>query len=156
MPRLSSLGLAAAVLLAGATLPCPAFDVEQFQAATRTILCDCGCSPQSVHDCACGRAAEMRGEIRAMIDRGMTAEEVIDAYVATHGEQIRIAPVAAGFSLLAWVGPLAGLLFASLGLVFLLRRWQRGQPAPAGGPPVAPDDADPYLERLERELEERE
>src|SRR5262245_42801351 len=75
----------------------PAQDAEYSRAAT-TILCDCGCHPQAVHDCACGRAAEMRGEIAASIRNGKSGEEVIAAFVAQHGEQIRVAPTAAGFN----------------------------------------------------------
>ena len=86
--------------------------------AISTILCDCDCHPQSVKDCACGRAAEMRDEMRAMIARGMSGDEIVEDYVARNGEQIRIAPVAKGFNLVAWIGPLIGLVLGCGGLAW--------------------------------------
>jgi cytochrome c-type biogenesis protein CcmH len=147
-------GLAAAALCVLA-VDTAAFDAREYDRAARTILCDCGCHPQSVHDCACARAAEMRDEIRGEIEQGRTGDEVIAAYVARHGEAIRIAPVASGFNLLAWLGPFAALVVAAFGLVLVARRWVR----PAGGttaPPVASatPDVDAYRERLRREVEE--
>lgn len=135
-----------------------ASDQAEYEHAAKTILCDCGCHPQSVHDCACGRAAEMRDEMHALIEQGRTGEQVIAAYVAEHGEAIRIAPVARGFNLLAWLGPLGGLLAAMAALGLIVRRWVRtphGARPAVGDPaaPLAPDDG-AYRERLRREIEE--
>jgi cytochrome c-type biogenesis protein CcmH len=128
----------------------PAQAAEYDQAA-RTILCDCGCHPQSVHDCACGRAEEMRGEIAGEIASGKTGAQVIEAYVARHGEKILVAPPAVGFNLVAWLGPGVLLVGAALGLTLVLRRWRRSRtPAPAGAPPL---DAD-WKERLDDALRE--
>jgi len=133
------------------------FDQAGYDQATSTILCDCGCHPQSVHDCACGRATEMRGEMRAMIVEGKTGDDIVAAYVAEHGEQIRIAPKAEGFNLVAWLGPALVLLAASASMFFVLRRWSNLEgsslhdPAPAGAPV---DDA--YRQRLDRALEKME
>jgi cytochrome c-type biogenesis protein CcmH len=133
------------------------FDPAEFDEAATTILCDCGCHPQSVADCTCGRAAEMREEIRTMVAAGMTGEEVIADYVARYGEKILIAPDASGFNLLAWIGPFL-LLFVGVGsLVWLVRRWSRSSPgSPSEDVPAAyaPADDDPYAARLRREIEE--
>ena len=138
------------ILGVGAGSP-PGDDEAEYDKAARTILCDCGCHPQSVHDCACGRAAEMRGEIMAQIRQGRTGEEVIEAYVASRGEQVRIAPTAKGFNLVAWLGPSLLFLLATLSLVLVLKRWKGTTAAP---PPLARlDPDDPYLARLERDLE---
>jgi cytochrome c-type biogenesis protein CcmH len=139
-------------------LPAPAaFDEAEYEKAARTILCDCGCHPQSVHDCACGRAAEMRREIAAMIEQGRSGEEVIGLYVQQHGEKIRIAPTTRGFNLVAWLGPLAGLVLATACLVLLERRWSRRPPvapAPPATLPVSATADDPYQARLRQELEQ--
>lgn len=139
-------------------------DPAEYEKAIETIRCDCGCHPQSVKDCACGRATEMRREIHDEMSADpltgkpeMSADELIARYVERQGEQILIAPAAAGFNLLAWLGPLGGLLVASAGVVLLLRHWHRKRPA-AVAAPVAPlpQPDDPYLERLNKELEELE
>jgi len=86
----------------------------------------------------------------------MTGDQVIASYVAQHGEQILIAPEATGFNLLAWLGPLAGLVLACGGMFWLLRRWAARREGERGAaqPAVRLDEDDPYLGRLQRELEE--
>ena len=154
MRESTTLLLACVVLLAIAPAAL-AFDTDGYKLATETILCDCGCHPQSVAACACGRAAEMREEMRGMVEGGMTGEAVIASYVAQHGEKIRIAPEAHGFNLLAWVGPLILLLAGMVGLVLLIRRWSGRREAEAGdtAPPALEAD-DPYVGKLRRELED--
>lgn len=148
-------------LLLGALVVGPAvaaaIDPQQFDLAAGTIRCDCGCHPQSVKECACGRAAEMRDEIRTLLGSGMTGEQVIAKYVAEKGEQIRLSPTATGFNLVAWLAPLAGLLGAGAALLLVLRRW-RGKPpsdrAADAPPPAAPGAADrEYRERLREALQ---
>jgi len=135
----------------------------EYKKAISTILCDCGCHPQSTKDCACGRAAKMRQEIAQRMATGgpdgtpLDAEGVIALYVEEHGESIRIAPLARGFNLVAWLGPLAGLVGASLILLWLLRRWSTqaaaAQPdGPAPSIPV-PDVDNEYHERVRRAVE---
>ena len=130
---------------------------REYDLAARMILCDCGCSPQSVHDCACGRAAEMRTEIASAIRGGKTGTEVVDGYVARHGEKIRICPTASGFNLLAWLGPGVALLVGAAASVLVLRRWKhtsakRDEVSRAA--PLAADD--PYVLRVQEHLKEYE
>jgi cytochrome c-type biogenesis protein CcmH len=132
----------------------PAQDAEYMKAAT-TLLCDCGCHPQSIHECACGRAEELRGIVADQVRSGKSGDAVIATFVAEKGEKILIAPKSEGFNLVAWVGPLAGLLLAAAGLALVLRRWKRTAVAPAGpAVPTAPDGA--WDERLRREMEDYE
>jgi len=142
-----------------AAQPSTNFDSIGYEEAISTILCDCGCHPQSVKACACGRAAEMRDDMRRMIASGMSGEEIIDDYVAKNGEQIRIAPVASGFNLVAWIGPLIGLILACIGLFWLIRHWSKGSSPEDGGASapvanVAGDD--PYREKLRAAMEKME
>lgn len=155
MPRLSLALLAALLLL----YPAHADDARnrEYETATRMILCDCGCPPQSVHDCACSHADAMRKEIAAEIDSGKSGQQVIDAYVAKYGDKIRVVPTATGFNLLAWTAPSLALLLGVGGALVLLRRWRRtpADGAPLSSPPLlAADDA--YRRRVEARLEEYE
>lgn len=135
--------------------PTATFDTTEYETATSMILCDCGCHPQSVHDCACGRAAEMRREIQGMIVRGMSGEQVIAHYVDQVGDHIRIVPTAEGFNLLAWLGPLAALLVGSLVMILVIRRWSRpaADPSAIVDEELPPDADDGYRQRLRDALE---
>ncbi|HEX6852641.1 MAG TPA: cytochrome c-type biogenesis protein CcmH [Candidatus Polarisedimenticolaceae bacterium] len=137
-------------------IPGPPLDAAQsteYMKAATTLLCDCGCHPQSVHECACGRAEELRGVVADHVRSGMSGDAVIAKFVAEKGEKILIAPKSEGFNLVAWVGPLAGLFLAAGGLALVLRRWNRkAGPAASAAPPVARDSA--WDARLSRELEE--
>jgi cytochrome c-type biogenesis protein CcmH/NrfF len=155
------------IVLMGLMLIAPAsaeFDPVEHKIATSAILCDCGCHPQSVHDCACGRAAQMRQEMAALIESGppdgdgsgMTGEELIAYYVSLHGEQVRISPTADGFNLIVWIGPFIVLFAGTALLVLMLRRWKAAHPVEVGGPPVEIDPDDPYLKRLQSDLRELE
>ena len=153
------------VLVVGPTAADP---TEEYLEVIRTIRCDCGCHPQSVESCACGRAEQLREITRGQTSgqdgrEPMTAAAIIAEYVAEHGEQIRIAPAATGFNLVAWLGPLVGLilgLFAAIALVRHLARSRDTMPAEALAgaapgeiaPPLATDD--PYRKRLRDQLEE--
>lgn len=149
-------------LLLGASSAVAALDeasYPEYEKAARTILCDCGCHPQSVHECACGRAAEMRRDVATLVEQGKSGDDVVAFYVERFGEKIRIAPLARGFNLVAWLGPFVGLLAASALLVLLVRRWsRRRQSLPVAAEPaaaVSAADADAlYHARLRRELED--
>lgn len=155
-------------LLLPAALPAAATQTDEYVEVIRTIRCDCSCHPQSVESCACGRAAEMRETIAGLVEgvddqEPLSADAVIALYVAEQGQQIRIAPAATGFNLVAWLGPLIGLVLGLFAAVALVRHLARGAGTrgPEGlvetgsletVPVVDPDD--PYRAKLRRQLQE--
>jgi cytochrome c-type biogenesis protein CcmH/NrfF len=152
--------LLVAAASAGVVAAEESFDSEGYEEAISTILCDCGCHPQSVKACACGRAAEMRDDMKAMVVGGngkppMSGQAIIDWYVAQYGENIRISPTATGFNLVAWLGPLVGLLVAAALLAITLQRIASRRPEYVPALPTAPAAADdPYRDRLQKALDE--
>ena len=151
--RWLALGVVLAALGAGPAPP--DISSDDYEKATRALLCDCGCNPQSIRDCACGRADELGAEIAGMIRGGMSGDQVIDDFVARKGEQIRVAPLARGFNLVAWLGPAVLLLAAAVGVALVLRRWRGSTPAAESLEETRPDldPDDPYLARLQKDLE---
>lgn len=144
--------LAAAAWSAAASTAPPGVDAAAYREVTRTLRCDCGCHPQSIADCACGRAGEMREEVTAQLAGGKSADEVIEAWVALRGEQIRLAPTATGFNLVAWLGPGALLALASGAVIWILRRWSPGSSASTPAPtaePLSEEERDRLRKRLE-------
>ena len=128
---------------------------KHYEHAATALLCDCGCNPQSIKECACSRAEELRVSLAADAASGQTGDAIIAAYVAKHGQKILVAPPASGFNLIAWTGPAIGLLGAAVMIAVMLKRWQRASAARPRdtAPPVAAAD-DPYLARLRKEIEE--
>jgi len=124
-----------------------------YEQAASAILCDCGCHPQSVKDCACVRAGEMREAIAAEAASGKTGDAIVASYVARYGQKILVTPPASGFNLVAWLAPSAGLIATALCMALLIRRWRRTAAPPATAAAAGP--ADPaYLARLERDLKD--
>ena len=128
---------------------------KAYEHAATTLLCDCGCHPQSIKACACGHAEDLRVALAADASSGKTGEEIVAGYVAKHGQKILVSPPATGFNLIAWTGPAIGLVGAALMIAFMLRRWRRTSDDPAHdalSPTPQADDA--YVARLRKELEE--
>jgi cytochrome c-type biogenesis protein CcmH len=159
-PRAGVLGL---ILFAAAALPIGAAGIpagpERERAALEVeqgLMCHCGCTDLTVRVCNCGVAAGIKDDIRERLNAGQSKAEVIAAYVARYGAQIRSAPSRQGFDLLAWWMPFIAVFTAGAFLVVLVRRWARHPlPAPAAAAaegPAAPRDA--TLERVDRALRE--
>jgi cytochrome c-type biogenesis protein CcmH len=95
-------------------------------------------------------AERMREFISQRIAAGDSESEIEAALVAQFGEAVLASPPKEGFSLLAWVLPLAGGAVAVAAVAVALRRWSRTRPeAPSavrGAPALDPD--------LERRVDE--
>jgi cytochrome c-type biogenesis protein CcmH len=100
-------------------------------------------------------ANRIRAFIVARIQAGDTRSEIMDKLVAQFGPEIRAAPPASGFGLLAWLLPLVALVGGGAVIGVLAWRWSRSREPAAGSAPEQNGRAplDPELEqRLEQEL----
>ncbi|MGH7544460.1 MAG: cytochrome c-type biogenesis protein, partial [Gemmatimonadota bacterium] len=88
-----------------------------------------------------------------LIAQGRSDEEIRAFFVERYGTWILLEPPKRGFNLAAWLLPGAAVLAGAVGLVFAARRWASRSPARTN---VEPPPESPYLDRLERELEETE
>ncbi len=123
----------------------------------RQVRCTCGCM-LSVYQCRtsdpeCSFWPGHHATIVEQATAGMTAEEIIQAYVEKNGEEFLMAPAAQGFNLLAYVLPGTLILGTGALLVFFLRREQRVVAVAATGPGL---DVDAGLSNDERQLLEDE
>ncbi len=118
------------------------------------ILCDCGCHPQSVYACACGRSDEMWLMLGDLVAKTGSGEAALATYVEEHGEKVLLAPRAEGFNLFAWLGPLAGLLLAVVAVILILRRWKANPEEHTENGTELDTTLDAgYLSRLNKDLE---
>ena len=129
-------------------------DRDELVFVSSEILCDCGCHPQSVYACACGRSGEMWRMLGDLVTKTGSGEAALATYLEEHGDKVLLAPKAEGFNLVAWLGPLAGLLLAIVAVILILRRW-KGNPeeeTPSESELDTTLDAG-YLSRLNKDLE---
>jgi len=160
-----------AVLAGGLCAPRPAGALDASPDATDRIkagyekvadevLCYCGCARQTVHECSCSVAMDLRTDWERRLASGETPESIIDAYIAEHGEQSRNAPPRTGLNLVAWFGPGIAIAVAGTVTMVVIAVWAaRGrrarEAAAAAGALAGAAGADPEVrQRLERELGE--
>ena len=118
----------AAVLLASALLLiAPAAGAQEPQASLPDIEDEVMCT-------ICGTLLELsensqadrqRVFIRALIDQGLTKQEIKDALVREYGESVLATPSDSGFDLTAWVLPLVAALAGAVGVGVAAYRWRR-------------------------------
>jgi len=132
------------------------------------VLCYCGCARQTVHECTCSIAYDLRADWERKLASGATPEQLIADYISEHGEQARNVPPKKGLNLVAWFGPGIAILVAGAATLILLSVWAaRGRRARAAAAAAAAaagtgssDEAggagtdEPVRKRLERELRE--
>jgi len=136
--------LAVAVLVAapaaGAAAPRASFnDLED------EVMCDVCNVPLNIAESP--RAEQQRREIKALIAKGLTKNQIKTELVRRYGPAILASPEDHGFSLAAYIVPIAVVLALLAGLAVLLPRWRRRRPAPGSD---AEDDEGPELTAAER------
>lgn len=129
----------------------------------RKLGCTCPCG-LDIYTCrttdfTCTYSPALHREVIALLEAGRTPDQVVDDFVAKYGEQILMAPRAAGFGVLGYVLPGAAILGAGTLLAWVLLRRDRVADAPAppgltGAPPPEPGGSPDELARLERAVRE--
>jgi cytochrome c-type biogenesis protein CcmH len=102
-----------------------AFDDPALQARYEHIIAEVRClkcQNQSIKDSNAFLAADLRREIRRMLDEGMSDAEIYDFLVERYGEFALYRPRATGKTLVLWLAPAVLLLAGGIVLVRVLRR----------------------------------
>lgn len=130
------------------------------QVIEKQLHCTCGCN-LDVYTCrttdfTCTVSPAMHAEVVTLAARGLTGQQILDDFVARHGQVILMAPPKRGFNLAGYFVPGLLILAAGAVLVTVLRRWtRRAAPAPSATPAPASGAASAAeLERLRHELEQ--
>ena len=163
--RIAAGTLVFAALVLASTRPTPAPEASAgaspqvragYEKAAGEVLCYCGCARQTVLDCTCGVAFGLRDQFEARLAKGETADSIIAAYIAEHGEQSRNVPPRKGLNLLAWFGPGIAIILAAGAVIATLLLWTaRGRrAAPVSESATEPGVEDELRRRMEKELKE--
>ena len=111
------------------------------------------CQGMSVADSPAEMAVNMKHQVRELLSRGYTEEQILRYFELSYGQFVLLRPKFEGVNRLVWLLPFLGLAVGAAVIYFAFRRLQR---QPAGNPPVAENPAgaeaeDPYVARV-REL----
>lgn len=129
------------------------FARQDVKAVAERITCYCGCPHLQVSKCFCGTAEEIRSGIAAGLDRGMSPDDVVAAYVADHGTWSLAVPPRHGFNWIIWLAPVALVVGGTVVLLLAGQRWSHAAAAPAVVPdPVPAADRERYRAFIEKSL----
>ena len=102
-----------------------AFDDPELQARYEKIIDEVRClkcQNQTIKDSSAFLAADLRREIRRLIEEGKTDEEIYDFLVARYGEFALYRPRMSGKTLILWIAPIGLLVVGAIVLTTVLRR----------------------------------
>jgi cytochrome c-type biogenesis protein CcmH len=105
------------------------------------------CQGLSVADSPAIMALNMKEQVRELLARGYSQEQILKYFEQSYGQFVLLKPKFQGVNALVWLLPLGALL---LGLAIVLVKMNKLE-AP---PPAAPPSEDPYVARV-RELVEK-
>ena len=134
----------------------PGENEAEIQAIETRLACNCGCT-QDVFTCrttdfSCTYSPALHREVLALRRDGLTAQQVIDAFVAKYGEKALMAPKPKGFmNLTGYLLPSALILAAGAGLIAFVAR--RRAAVVAAGAGAAAELAAPGVSASAEELE---
>jgi len=86
------------------------------------------CQNQTLADSSAPLAEDLRREVRKMIAKNMSDQEIIDFLVARYGDFVLYRPPWRATTTLLWLGPFLLLIVGSTALAVALRRRQRTLP----------------------------
>jgi cytochrome c-type biogenesis protein CcmH len=101
------------------------------------------CQGMSVADSPAEMAVNMKGQVRELLARGYTEEQILKYFELSYGQFVLLRPKFEGVTAAVWVIPVIALL-AGIGITFFSLR-------KLGRKPDAAPLSDPYLSRV-REL----
>ena len=144
------LRIAACLLALLAFSPTPsALAAVSFPDVEDEVMCDTCNVPLNIAESP--RADQLRREINKLIAAGETKSQIKDTLRDRYGPPILALPPASGFSLTAYLVPIAVALGLLLLAIVLLRRWRRsGRRDEHDDPPLTDGDSARLDDELER------
>lgn len=105
----------------------PGDDAAEIQAIEQRLACNCGCTLDvftcRTTDFSCTYSPALHREVLALKRDGLTAQQILDAFVAKYGEKALMAPKPRGFiNLTGYLLPGAVILVAGAALMAVIAR----------------------------------
>jgi cytochrome c-type biogenesis protein CcmH len=80
------------------------------------------CQNESLASSHAELAEDLRREVRELMQKGMSDQEIMDYLVARYGDFVLYQPPVKSYTMLLWFGPFVLLIVAGLGLLMQLRK----------------------------------
>jgi cytochrome c-type biogenesis protein CcmH len=125
---LALLCLALSLSVAHAKEAAPAVADPVLEARMLTITAELRClvcQNQTIADSHAELAIDLREQVREMLQKGMTDQQITDYMTERYGDFVLYRPPFKRTTMLLWIGPGALLVLGLLGLVLMLRRRSR-------------------------------
>jgi cytochrome c-type biogenesis protein CcmH len=110
------------------------------------------CAGRNLADCPTETCAQWKAEIKAQLDQGKNAQEVLDYFQARFGPTVLQEPPKTGVTAPLWAVPVGAALVFLAGAIVVMTRVSR-RSAPATSATSSMGNADPFIAELEREVE---
>jgi cytochrome c-type biogenesis protein CcmH len=138
---------------------------ERIKSIEHKLACNCGCTLDvftcRTTDFTCTYSPKLHREVVAMDKAGLSADQILDAFVREYGEKALMAPKPEGFNLWGYLLPGSLIVAAGAGLFAFISRRKVALAGPGGAPSEASPDITPSrgaspeeMERLRRALAE--
>jgi cytochrome c-type biogenesis protein CcmH len=107
------------------------------------------CQGLSIADSPSEMAINMKGQVRELLSRGYTQEQILKYFELSYGQFVLLKPKFQGVNTLVWILPILALV---IGAVIVVTKVKKLEAAPvAAAKTEEPAEVDPYLARV-REL----
>jgi cytochrome c-type biogenesis protein CcmH len=90
-------------------------------------------------------AVNMKGQVRELLARGYTEEQILDYFERSYGQFVLLKPKFQGITAFVWLLPLIALALGAVVVFTKIRKLE--QPVATAAPPATPAE-DPYLARV--------
>lgn len=104
------------------------------------------CQGMAVSDSPAEMAVNMKGQVRELLARGYTEEQILRYFELSYGEFVLLSPKKEGVTGMVWVLPVLALLIGAVVVFFKFRKLEQAPPAAPTAATPAPED--PYLARV--------
>ena len=105
------------------------------------------CQGMSIADSPSEMAINMKGQVRELLARGYTEQQILDYFEKSYGQFVLLKPK----STMVWILPLIALALGVVVLLVKLRKLQAPPPPPpptSNQQPATPPTEDPYLAKV--------
>lgn len=113
------------------------------------------CQGVSIADSPSGMATNMRAQVRELVMKGYSEEQIMSYFERSYGEFVRLEPPLRGLNVMLWVLPAIVLVLGTTFVIWKARTPVRTVATAESQPSVPSSEVDPalakYLERIRRD-----